>query len=254
MIIETIKHRQPLENLAPVGCIGVIALATDFNIETDLRRVYPEGTEIFTTRVRNTNPLTIENLRTMAPHISAAADTLLPGFKLDAIIYACTSGTIAIGVEQVTKLVQKACPDVAVINPVSAALAAFEKLSVHKKISILTPYSKDVNKEVAVFFDKNGYEVSSMAGFGFEDDTSMTFIATEDIVDAAVEMFDPSADLLFISCTALRASVVIEQIEQRIGKPVLSTNQVLAWHSLQALGYDLPIKGFGSLMEQQRCQ
>ena len=86
MIIETIKHRQPLENLAPVGCIGVIALATDFNIETDLRRVYPEGTEIFTTRVRNTNPLTIENLRTMAPHISAAADTLLPSFKLDAII------------------------------------------------------------------------------------------------------------------------------------------------------------------------
>lgn len=254
MIIKTIQHRRPLENLAPVGCVGIIALATDFNIETDLRRIYPEGTEIFTTRVRNTNPLTIENLRAMAPYISNAADVLLPGFNLNAIIYGCTSGTVAIGVDQITQLVHKACPGVAVINPISAALAALERLSPHKKISILTPYSSDVNLEMANFFNGNGYEVSSMAGFGFEDDTAMTFIATDDIVDAAVEMFDPTSDLLFISCTALRASVVIEQIEQRIGKPVLSTNQLLAWHSLQALGYNLPIKGFGSLMEQSRCQ
>ena len=44
------------------------------------------------------------------------------------------------------------------------------------------------------------------------------------------------ADLLFISCTALRASLVIDQIEQRIGKPVVSSNQALAWHSLQLAG------------------
>jgi maleate isomerase len=254
MIIQTIKHNRQLENFAPIGCVGVIALATDFNIETDLRRMYPEGTEIFTTRVRNTNPLTIENLRTMAPQISSASDTLLPGYDLDVIIYACTSGTIAIGVKEIAQLIHASRPNLIVVDPVSAALAAFQKLSANKKISILTPYTKEVNHEVAAFFSENGYDVLSMAGFGFEDDTAMTFIPPADIVDAAVEMFNPNADLLFISCTALRASVVIDQIEAQIGKPVLSTNQVLAWHSLQALGYSHPIKGFGSLMEQPRCQ
>ena len=100
MKIETVTHRQALEHLAPAGRIGVIALATDFNIEQDLRRIYPQGVEIFTSRVRNVNPLTIENLRSMAPGISAAADTILPGTTLDAMIYACTSGTVAIGSHQ----------------------------------------------------------------------------------------------------------------------------------------------------------
>lgn len=250
MIIKTIKHQRPLENLAPVGRIGVIALATDFNIEQDLRRIYPDGIQVFTTRVRNTNPLTIDNLRTMAPNISAAADTILPGSKLDAIIYACTSGTIAIGADQVTELIQQCCPDIVVINPVNAALAAFDKLSPNNRISILTPYIESVNREVAGFFTDNGYQVLSMAGFGFEDDTAMTFISPEDIADAAAEVCDPDADLLFISCTALRASLVIEQIEQRIGKPVLSSNQVLAWHSLRSIGYESAVKGFGFLMEQ----
>ena len=61
---------------------------------------------------------------------------------------------------------------------------------------------------------------------------------------------DPEADLLFISCTALRASLVLDQIEQSLGKPVLSSNQVLAWHSLQLVGYPQPISGFGRLLAE----
>jgi len=37
---ETLTHRYPLDHLAPAGRIGVITLATDFNIESDLRQIY----------------------------------------------------------------------------------------------------------------------------------------------------------------------------------------------------------------------
>lgn len=248
MKIKTIEHRQPLEHLAPAGRIGVISLATDFNIEQDLRRIYPEGIEIFTSRVRNVNPLTIENLRTMAPGISAAADAILPGTDLDVMIYACTSGTVALGIDRIAELIHQSRPGVAVTNPVVAALAAFEQLGA-KRISILTPYTEAVNRDVAALFADNGYEVLNIAGFGFEDDTAMTFIAPQDIADAAVAICDPDADLLFISCTALRASVVIEQIESLLGKPVVSSNQALAWHSLQLVNYPSPVDGFGALMK-----
>ena len=50
-----------LDDIAPDGHIGLIALATDYNIETDLRRMLPEGVEMFTNRVLNANPVTIEN-------------------------------------------------------------------------------------------------------------------------------------------------------------------------------------------------
>ncbi len=249
MKLTTVKHKQPLEYLAPAGRIGVISLATDFNIKTDLQRIYPDDVAFFTSRVKNVNPLTIENLRTMAPGISTTADTILPGVELDAIIYACTSGTIAIGVGRVAELINEVRPGVPVTNPVTAALSAFECFGA-KKISILTPYTEAVNQEVAQFFTSQGYEVLSIAGFGFEDDTAMTYITPQDITDAAIASCDPRAELLFISCTALRASLVLDKIEQHLGIPVVSSNQALAWHSLQLLNYPSAVDGFGSLLRE----
>ncbi|WP_432471521.1 maleate cis-trans isomerase family protein [Amphritea sp. HPY] len=250
MKLTTVTHQQPLEYLAPAGRIGVISLATDFNIEADLQRMYPDDVQFFTSRVRNVNPLTIENLRSMAPGISATADTILPGTDLDAIIYACTSGTVAIGVERITELVHQTRPGVPVTNPVTAALSAFQRFEA-KRISILTPYTEAVNREVAEFFSAQGYEVLNIAGFGFEDDTAMTYITPQDIADAAVASCDPEADLMFISCTALRASLVLDDIEQRLNIPVVSSNQALAWHSLQLVNYPSSVFGFGALLREQ---
>jgi maleate isomerase len=245
----TVQHKQPLEHLAPGGRIGVIALATDFNIESDLRLMYPPDVQFFTSRVKNTNPLTIENLRTMAPGISTAADTILPGTELDAIIYACTSGTIAIGVERIEELIHRVRPGVAVTNPVVAALSAFQQFKA-KRISILTPYTDAVNQDIAYFFTSQGYEILSIAGFGFEDDTAMTYITPQDIADAAIACCDSDAELLFISCTALRASCMLEDIEQHLGIPVVSSNQALAWHSLKLVRYPTAVNGFGALLRE----
>jgi len=247
MNTETLSPRYPLDYLAPLGRIGIITLATDFNIEQDLRRIYPDGVEMFTSRVRNYNPLTIENLRAMAPGISAAADAILPGTPLDVIVYACTSGTVAIGNERVTRLIHATRPGALVTNPVTAAFAAFAEFKA-KRISVLTPYTEAVNKDMARVFSGSGCTVSNIAGFGFEDDTAMTFISPQDIEDAAIEICDPDADLLFISCTALRSAQVVERIEQRLGKPVITSNQALAWHSLSLLNYPKPVSGYGQLL------
>ncbi|PMN90512.1 maleate cis-trans isomerase family protein [Enterovibrio norvegicus] len=253
MKVETLVPEYALEHLAPLGRIGVIALATDFNIEQDLNRLYPNDVRAFTSRVRNVNPLTVENLRTMAPGISAAADCILPNTDLDVIMYACTSGTVAIGNDRVTALVHQTRPDVAVTNPVTAALNAFDVLGA-KKLSILTPYTDAVNREMAAMFSAQGYEVLNIAGFGFEDDTAMTYISPEDIAQAAISRCDPEADLLFISCTALRASSVLARVEAVLNKPVVSSNQALVWDSLRLLKYPKPIEGFGVLLEQHLAQ
>lgn len=247
MKIETIQHRFPLELVAKKGRIGVIALGTDINVEQDLRRMYPPGVEIFTSRVRNYNPLTIDNLRRMTQGIGATAETILPGTKMDAMIFACTSGAVAIGVEKLQDMIQQVHPQVPVTNPFSAALAGFKHLNI-KKISILTPYTEGVNKEVVETFESQGIEVVNIAGFGFEDDTEMSFISPEDVKLAAIDTFDTQADALFLSCTALRASTVIEDIEKVISKPVISSNQALVWHSLQLIKHPEAITNYGQLL------
>jgi len=246
---QIIEHAIQLDRVAPAGRVGLIALATDCNSEQDLRRMYPEGVELFTNRVLNANPVTMQNLRNMASDISRAAGGILPGFTLDAMIYGCTSGTVANGVEKIQQLVQESCPGVPVTNPLSAALAAFAHFET-RRISVLTPYIEDVNLEMAAWFENHGIEVVNIAGFGYESDIDMTGIPPQEIANAASRVCDDNVDLLFISCTAIRASLVIEQIEQTIGKPVVTSNQALAWHSLKLVGCKQAVTGYGSLFHQ----
>ena len=55
------------------------------------------------------------------------------------------------------------------------------------------------------------------------------------------------ADALFISCTALPALSIIDKLEKKLGKIVLSSNQALIWNTLETIGMNESINGFGKL-------
>lgn len=245
-----------LEDIAPGGRIGLIALATDYNSEQDLRRMLPEDVEIFTNRVLNANPLTLENLRKMLDDISRAAGGILPEVDMDAMIYGCTSGTVANGADKIEFAVQQGQPGVPVTNPMTAVLAAFEALNA-RRVSILTPYIDELNQEMLAYFRGQGkrqgkgqdIDVINIVGLGFESDIDVTRIPAQDIYRLALEVFDREADALFLSCTALRASSLISKIEDAIGKPVVTSNQALVWHCLKLINYSEKVSGFGCLLE-----
>ena len=55
------------------------------------------------------------------------------------------------------------------------------------------------------------------------------------------------AEVLFISCTALPALSIIDSLEKRLNKIVLSSNQALIWDSLNQINNQEKIEGFGKL-------
>ena len=55
------------------------------------------------------------------------------------------------------------------------------------------------------------------------------------------------ADALFISCTALPVLNIIDNLEKKLNKPVLSSNQTLIWDSLESIGKNDNVTGFGKL-------
>lgn len=239
--------RAPPEVIGPAGRIGLIALATDLNSEAELRRMAPPGIELFTNRVANTNPVTVPNLRAMAPDIARAAAGILPGFRLDALIYGCTTGTAAIGEGEIDRLIRSARPDLPVTNPIRAVDAACRALGV-RRISVLTPYTQEVNDVLAEDLVGRGFEVRDVIGFGLDSDEAMTGVPAEAILETALEVTDPRADALFISCTALRVAHLLGPLEDRLGRPVVASNQALLWHALRLIGDARPIAGFGRLM------
>ena len=243
---------EPPDKIGANGRIGLVALATDVNSEADLRRMAPDGVEIFTNRVSYRNPLTKQSLLAMAPDISRAASDLVPGFALDVLIYACTSGTAVIGEAEVMRLLragQSDFGDLPCTTPVTAALAALACFSA-KKISILTPYIEPVNRELVGVFQSRDIQVINIHGFDIVSDTDMTGVTHESIFAAACDACDQDADVLFISCTALRAAQVVERIEASLNKPVITSNQAIMWHALKLLKRPFEVDGFGRLFEQ----
>ena len=55
------------------------------------------------------------------------------------------------------------------------------------------------------------------------------------------------ADAVFISCTALRTVEVLDQIEKRISKYVISSNQAIIWDCLRSVNINNSISGYGKL-------
>jgi len=228
--------------------IGVIALATDHTTERDFARACdPDEVGVYVSRVANENPTTPENLRRMQPRLTEAAAQILPDEALDALYYGCTSATVVIGDAAVTAAIRAAKPGVPVITPSGAACVAFRALEVGR-ISILTPYLPETSAPFRDYFQAQGFEVAGLTCLGMADDRDMARVAPASIVAAACDSLAPGAEVLFISCTALRAAEVAAEIERRIGLPVVTSNQAGLWLSLRSAGIGRAIEGYGRLL------
>ena len=235
-----------LDNRAPRGRIGLVALGTDFTAESELRRMLPDGTDLFTNRVENANPLTLENLRRMEADLTRAAAGILPGRGVDVLIFACTSGSAAIGDEVVETRVQEAWPGIPVTNPLRATAAAMRALGL-RKLSVLTPYIEEVSDKLADEFVRRNLEMTSLFGLDMPDDIDIAMVPFDIIRKAAAKSVTDDAEALFISCTAMRAAQLAGELEQTLGLPVLTSNQVMTWHALRLIGVEDETPGFGRI-------
>lgn len=229
--------------------IGLIALGVDHAVESELWRMLPRGhAELYVSRVTVANPCTVENLRGILPDLTRATSLILPGTPLDVVAFACTSGTVVMGVDEVAARIREARPGIAVTTPISAAMAAFERLGV-SSVAMLTPYIDEVNQSIREFLEARGIAVVGLDSFNLVDDIAMSAIPPAAIRAAALDVDSERAQAVFVSCTALRVSGVVAELEARLGKPVVTSNQAMLWHALRLGGYGEAVPGFGRLFE-----
>lgn len=230
--------------------VGLLILATDHTTEPDFQRmVASSNIGLYTSRIPYANPTTPGNLRRMLRPMSEGAWMILPDEELDAICYSCTSASVVIGDDEIEHAIRQAKPNVPVVTPTLAAVKALEAFDA-KRISILTPYTLETSTPMASYFSDKGFEIANFSCFGLDDDREMARINTKSLILAARETIASDADALFISCTAVRAAVVAAEIEQAIGKPVVTSNLATAWATLRICGDHSFKPERGSLMAQ----
>ena len=229
--------------------VGLIALASDFMIEKDFINVIKDkDIDFFVNRIECYNPLTAENLIKMSEKVTEVTKDILPDQEIDCVVYGCTSGTIAAGHDSIEKKVKLAKPKAKVTTPSTAAIKALKKLNI-KNLSVFTPYSKELNDEVVEYFRNEGFNIVSNSYFAIESDSDIGKVDQNYLYDVLSKIDLKDADALFVSCTALPVLPIIEKLEKKLDKIVLSSNQALIWDTLERIGKNKSIEGFGKLFK-----
>ena len=227
--------------------VGLITLASDFRIEKDFNNViYGKDIDLYSNRIHCYNPLTNETLKKMADDIPKVTKNILPDQKLDCVAYGCTSGTIAAGFDSIYKKVNLAKPNTKVTTPITSAINAVKSLKI-KKLSIFTPYTDEINQSVINYFRKESIKISELSYFDIASDLDIGKVDPEHVFDTLKKIDLTNSDALFVSCTALPVLSVISELEKKINKIVLSSNQTLIWDTLNAINYNKKVEGYGEL-------
>ena len=183
----------------------------DLTFERDAARLIGwDEVVVHVTRIRFDNPTTPENLRAMGPRLAVATELLVPGAALAAVAFA------------------QVRPNVPVVTPSSAGLVALTALNAHR-VALLTPYLPQTTAPMVAFFEAKGLSVVRSACFGLEDDREMARLDRDAIVEAAIALDSEDVEALFLSCTAMPSLDVIGDIEVRLDKPVVCSNQATLW-------------------------
>ncbi len=223
---------QACPSASPDYRIGLIVLSTDYVSEHDFFTMAQESPiGVYANRITFENPITKNSLLKLKDNLSDAAENILPGERLDSIIFACTAASAAIGEDVIQKLIGRAAH---VITPTKAAFEALKAIKA-QKINILTPYTKEVSQGVCDFFHQAGFDIEQLTYLGIEDDTRVADISSALIAEIAKTMDHSLADALFISCTGFRSALVAHEIEKSIGKSVITSNQASFWYALKKM-------------------
>ena len=227
--------------------IGLITLGSDFRIEKDFNNIiYGRDIDLYVNRIHCYNPLTNETLVKMADDITDVAKDILPDQKIDCIAYGCTSGTVAAGYDLIKEKVNLAKPETKVTTPITSAIKALNVLGINK-ISIFTPYTKTINDSVVGYFKKENITINSLSYFDIDSDLDIGKVDENYLFEVLSKIDLEESDALFVSCTALPVLSIIDKLEKKLDKVILSSNQTLIWDSLNEINYKEKIEGFGKL-------
>jgi len=216
--------------------IGLIIPSSNRMVEQEMARFVPPGVTLHVARLRMTGPHHVP-LAQLLPRIEEAAGTLADA-KCGVVTFHCTATSMEEGPDgeerALAAVARSGARDASTTaTAVRRALAALGT----RRLVLVTPYSAATTAEEAAFLRAAGVDVVHSVACALAGSDAYCSTPPEFWRDRAIEAARPDADLYFISCTNIAALGIIEEIERRLERPVITSNQVVLWDSLARLGH-----------------
>ncbi len=246
-IIESTKRQVELDHGRHHRAkLGFILMSTDLAAEADFNDMAPQGVGVHITRLKTDDYTTNETLSKHIEYMAEAASRIQPDTKPDVISYSCTSGSIVIGEDRVMGEIKKGAPYAIPMTLVTGVIDALNELNI-KKLVVGTPYLDEINTIEAEFLINIGFKLLDIQGLNLTTGIEFGRVTPDYWKKFALEIDQPDADAIFLSCGGIRSLEVAEEIERLAGKPVITSNQAQMWSCLRRAGIDDVIGGFGQI-------
>lgn len=215
----------------------------------ELQLMAPEGVQFLTTRVPFERTGVADDLR--FARAVAEHSELLAHAQVDLIAVNCTAATMIAGSASVVTAVRERS-GVPAVTTIDAVLAALDELGV-RRVALVTPYVPEVVRAETGFLADHGVEVVHATGRPRRTPVEQGLISSDDWVRTIAELPTDGLDGILVSCAGVQIAPVIEQVEEQLRLPVVTSNQALLWWVLRTLRIDIGVEGYGELLRRTRA-
>lgn len=205
--------------------VGLIVPSSNTVMEVDFYRRLPPSATLHTARMHlvQTTP---EGEAAMIDDYLPAAIADLASARPNVAVFGCTSAGALRGNAYEERLIasigrQTGAETVSVAASVRRAIQG----RTGGRVGVITPYVESLNDKIRDSLQADGIEVAAIHGLAITENFAIAEVEPERIKQFALDCFgDSDIDLLFASCTNLRAFDAREEIEQALGIPVVTSN------------------------------
>mgnify|MGYP001770932308 FL=1 len=215
---------------------GLLVPSSNTVMEVDFVRNIPSEVTVHTARMylEETTP---EAEAEMLDQYALPAARDVATVRPHVVVFGCTSAGALRGnaydayiCGEIAKVVR--CPVVSTIASVREAI----RRSGARQVGVITPYVAELNERIRASLEEDGVKVVGIFGMGIRENFAIAEVQPEDIVNfARRHLSDIGMDLLFVSCTNLRAFEAIPALEKAFSVPVVTSNQAVLKSALDVL-------------------
>ena len=228
----------------PRARIGLIIPSVNTHTEPQFNRHAPNGVTIHVQRMGSDFSVPLVD---QIPKIVEAAQ-LLNDARCDVIVYHCTSKSMGSGTfagTRVTDAIKQATGRLSATTA-TAVVAALQGLRA-KKVVLVSPYRQSSNDLEKDFLAETGIRVLRDRALDLPAPDGMCGATPEVWINVTLQEQHPEADAYFLSCTNIQSVEAIAELEARLRKPVVTSNQATLWYSLRVCGLPDDMPGVGEL-------
>ena len=215
--------------------------------------LFPDGVVPLQTRLMG-GKLTPENMMKMRDDTVHGAEMLAVA-GVDVICYVPTAASFIWGLEGDSALIKEIEEKTGIktITGASSATEALKSLDI-KRMILYSPTLEEITTKTIKYLEDQGFTVADHQSLGMEYFRDINRIPPLETYGRVMTLYKrcPDVDGIFLCGACLRTLEIIDTLEKDTGLPAVYTKTANVWNCLRLAGVNVPIYGFGKLLEMPR--